>query len=73
LNGENRFLRGAALSGDVGGSETHTHDVEVGTGYDGVTVDASGSGQALQTNPTTTSAAGTLPPYYEVVYVMRVR
>jgi hypothetical protein len=32
-----------------------------------------GNGQALQNNPTTTSAASSLPPYYEVVWVMRVK
>jgi hypothetical protein len=72
-NGAGQFLRGAALSGDSGGSATHTHDIEVGSGFDGVNVDTGGSGQALQNNPTTTSAASTLPPYYEVVLVMRVK
>jgi hypothetical protein len=72
-NGAGQFLRGAALSGDSGGSATHTHDIEVGSGFDGVNVDTGGSGQALQNNPTTTSAASSLPPYYEVVLVMRVK
>jgi hypothetical protein len=72
-NGAGQFLRGAALSGDSGGSAAHTHDIEVGSGFDGVNVDNGGSGQALQNNPTTTSAASSLPPYYEVVLVMRVK
>jgi hypothetical protein len=73
LNNTQRFLRGSALSGPTGGAETHTHDIEVGSGFNGVNVDTGGSGQALQNNPTTTSAGSNLPPYYEVVWVMRVK
>jgi hypothetical protein len=73
LNNAQRFLRGSSLSGTTGGAETHTHDIEVGSGFDGVNVDTGGSGQALQNNPTTTSAGSSLPPYYEVVWVMRVK
>lgn len=73
LNNTQRFLRGSALSGPTGGADTHTHDIAIGSGFDGVNVDSGGSGQALQNNPTTTSAASTLPPYYEVVWVIRVK
>jgi hypothetical protein len=67
------FLRGALTSGTTGGSLTHTHDIEVGSGYDGVNVDNGGSGQALDANPKSTTLGGALPPFYEVVYVMRVK
>ncbi len=67
------FLRGALASGGTGGSDSHTHDVEVGPSFSGVNVDSGGSGFALDGNPKTTSAGSTLPPYYEVVFVMRIK
>jgi hypothetical protein len=73
LNGGQYFLRGNALSGDTGGSLTHTHDIEIGSGFDGVNVDNGGSGQSLDANPKSTGQGSSLPPYYEVVYVMRVK
>jgi len=66
LNGENRFLRGAGSSGGTGGADLLTIASEV-------PVDNNGDGS------TTTCIAGpqpdlpTLPSYYEVVWVMRVK
>jgi len=66
LNGENRFLRGAGSSGGTGGADLLTIASEV-------PVDNNGDGS------TTTCVAGpqpdlpTLPSYYEVVYVMRIK
>jgi hypothetical protein len=62
------FLRGSTTSGTTGGSETHYHTV---------TIPAVG----LSTGPSTCGASGTyttntlshLPPFYEVVWVMRIK
>ena len=66
-SGTERFLRGASTSGSVGGSETHTHTIPV-TGPNFV----QGGGQIV-INGTVTGNAGTLPSYFEVVWIMRVK
>jgi hypothetical protein len=71
LNGEGRFLRGAALSGDVGGNDSHTHEVDLGGSSAGDPGASGGSTVPLGTY--VTSAASSLPPYYEVVLVMRIK
>ena len=72
LNGDNRFLRGNSTSGGTGGSETHNHNLDgVDTkviehaGVDFATIDLD-SRQLTQT-------VSTLPTYYGVVWIMRVR
>ncbi len=80
LNGDNRFLRGEATSGGTGGSETHTHgvNIESNAALGGSNV-PKGTGTIREVNDHThvvngTSAAtSTLPTYYEVVWIMRVR
>ena len=74
LNGDHRFLRGNDTSGDTGGTETHTHSNS--TGSDDIA-------QAGDTKVTfhdttgnlyqTTSATGTLPTYYGVVWIIKVK
>jgi hypothetical protein len=71
LNGEGRFLRGAALSGDVGGAETHTHDVDL-SGSSAGDPGASG-GSTVPWGTYATNSASSLPPYYDVVWVMRIK
>jgi hypothetical protein len=66
-----RFLRGAALSGDSGGADSHTHDVDLGGSSAGDPGASGGSTAPLGTYATT--SASTLPPYYEVVLVMRIK
>lgn len=119
LNGDNRFMRGNASSGGVGGAETmaHTHtsnvtidnhtalalnaegnhahtvpmsaDVEGGATWFGSTanpVSTSGAGGHTHTfsqdidahtanNPATSAATNeeNRPPFYDVVWIMRVR
>lgn len=65
-SGTNRFLRGSTTSGSTGGTETHTHDFPTYVSGGGL----SGASPAKEniTNP-----SGTLPSYYEVVWVMRVK
>ena len=72
LNVTQRFIRGSTTSGSTGGADSHTHAVTVttitgstyGAGYDPITAMQSPSGA-----PNTTA----LPPYYEVVYIVRVK
>ncbi len=65
------FLRGANASGGTGGTETHSH---------GLPLNISGGMLASGTDATvfppgnyTSDPASSFPPYYEVVWVMRVR
>jgi hypothetical protein len=71
LNGTNaanhRFLRGAATSGGTGGTETHHHGMPVS----GDTTFPSFIAQT--TDFFTTGDASTLPSYYEVVWVIRIK
>lgn len=69
LNGEHRYLRGATASGARGGAATHNHDLLAATDVLGVSASSSAV-QAFQ-NPSSTQDHE--PPYYEVVYVIRVK
>lgn len=61
--GTARFLRGSTTSGATGGSETHAHAIPAGGPISNAGVlGASG-----------TSATSTLPSYYEVVWIMKVK
>jgi hypothetical protein len=65
--GTQRFLRGATTSGAVGGSDSHTHSISMNKGQ---TDPFTGS----QTNGVpSTGATSTLPSYYEVLWIMRVK
>lgn len=78
LNGDNRFMRGDSTSGGVGGSETmaHTH---TGWGTFATQKGGAGANDCLdltdQPNPVTNGASVTenRPPFYTVVWIMRVR
>jgi len=59
--GLKRFLRGSTTSGTTGGSEQHNHGA--GTEY---------NAGAVYT-PSRYANANHLPPYYEVVWIMRVK
>jgi hypothetical protein len=66
LNGNNLFLRGDTASGGTGGSDSHDHG-----GYSDDT--AAGSDYQSTSYYSQTSNVSNLPPYYEVLWVMRVR
>jgi len=82
LNGSNQFLRGNTTSGGTGGSATHVHlytgstDVE-----DGDTEVQSNTGAPalvaalghVHTYSGTTGSATSLPPYTEVVWIIRIK
>lgn len=78
LNGNNYFLRGNSTSGGTGGSDTHTHDYSGTTGTDSQSSSFySGSDYAsiqhTHDYSGTTTSTDTKPPYYEVVWIMRIK
>jgi hypothetical protein len=66
LNATNRFLRGSTSSGATGGSETHSHPLNPAT-----VMMQGWAGWCIRTAVTGTSS--TLPTYYEVVWIIRVK
>lgn len=84
LNGGNRFMRGNATSGATGGAETmaHTHGVTATTGSPSTTQTVAGSGNTAGRSDHThnfsvTSDAASndenRPPFYNVVWIMRIK
>lgn len=80
----NYFLRGGATSGSTGGADTHRHqwsEQSSGTGFsttsaDGLTWTSSGSTTPMSSMYTTdlyTQTASTLPSYYSVVLIIRIK
>jgi hypothetical protein len=67
LNGEARFLVGSSTSGTTGGTVGHSHT------YNSSVSGTSGGDFSAAENGTGTTDADHLPPYYEVVWIMRVR
>lgn len=71
LNGSNQFPRGNSTSGGVGVAGTHNHTLNLGTrsvqSGGGATV-----ASAVDT-VTTSSTEAPLPPFYNVVWLMRVK
>lgn len=69
LNGhttERRFLRGSSASGATGGSPSHTHQINNNNPFDQLGGIPSAAAQ-------TTTSGSSLPPFYEVVWIMRVK
>ena len=66
-SGTQRFLRGKTTSGGTGGSESHSHSIPLTGGIQGY------SGSKTHIGGGSTGGAGTLPSYYEVVWIIRVR
>jgi hypothetical protein len=71
LNNAQRFLRGSTVSGGTAGAVAHDHSVDLS----GVSAGDPGSsgGTTVAWGTYMTSSADHLPPYYEIVWVMRVR
>ena len=68
--GARRFLRGANASGGTGGADTHAHAMPLSP----ATLGNAGSPDQYNLPASgTTSPASSLPSYYEVVWVMRVK
>lgn len=76
LNGDNRFMRGNSTSGGTGGDEAmaHTHTV---TANNSGAAEGSGGGDWNHTGLTVGSSAASndenRPPFYDVVWIMRVK
>lgn len=64
--GTQRFLRGHTISGETGGTETHRHDLTTAE-------DAAAPGSKEHVTLAHTEFFSTLPSYYEVVWVMRIK
>jgi hypothetical protein len=69
--GDKRFLRGSTTSGTTGGSETHNHTGN--TGYSSPAGGTAGSGNVAEIHRHSISSDSSLPSYYEVVWIMRVK
>jgi uncharacterized protein YjiK len=76
----NRFLRGATTSGGTGGTEDHTHTItNLNTGTENSTYTACSGADAVAAAghihdvSGTSDSASTLPSYYEVVWIIRVK
>ncbi len=72
LSGVPQFLRGASTSGGTGGSETHGHAVSYVNVTD-VTYESASGYTAVQNGGLDIQPGSTLPSYYEVVWVMRIK
>jgi len=71
LNSTPSFLRGNSTSGGTGGSATHNH---VTNSADSETNSASGAQTGSATgHQHTFDAQSNNPPYYEVVYIIRIK
>ena len=84
LNGQNRFLRGSNTSGGTGGSITHAHSLAHPanrryswiTGADGESIVYGFGGFAANAKQFLRSATvdtSSIPPYYNVVWIMKIK
>jgi hypothetical protein len=75
LNGNNNFLRGASTSGSTGGNATHTHSD--GNHNHTLTYDFTAGGitktEGYGGGSHSHAATNHEPPFYEVVWIMRVK
>ena len=73
-SGTKRYLRGSTTSGATGGTETHSHGGATGT-YTPPSPAGQGSYNNTRCYPHNHSigADGTLPSYYEIVWIIRVK
>ncbi len=66
--GTSLFLRGARFSGSTGGVDNHAHTVSFPQA-----VNNAGTAFGNSSGSNSTGAASNIPPYYQVVWIMRVR
>jgi hypothetical protein len=71
LNTSQRFLRGSSASGGVGGSESHTHSVD--NEFNTTTVDPFIGGTEVPTVQMNLFPSANHPPFYEVVFIIKVK
>jgi len=70
LNGDNRYLRGNDTSGGTGGSEDHTHTIATD---DHIWASGVYSNGNINGNNVTYTDVSNDPPYYQVVWIMRIK
>jgi hypothetical protein len=70
LNGDNRFLRGSSSSGGTGGTTSYTTSSEPGN--QGALYE-SPDDPPFWTQAHTHTVTGVEPPYYNVVWIMRIK
>lgn len=69
LNGDNQFMRGNSTSGGTGGTDNNNHNhtpATADTTFDGTNV-------VQRMDGTSTTNLDNKPPFYNVVWIMRVR
>ena len=74
--GGQRFLRGATASGGTGGAEEHSHTmqaIDLDHGNIASVSNSSGDVSVVVPGSYSTEPGASLPSYYEVVWVMRVK
>ena len=74
--GTQRFLRGATASGGTGGNDVHAHpmqDLDGDHGHFTSVTNSSNDVNVLVPGTYTTQDGDSLPSYYEVVWVMRIK
>jgi len=64
INNNNLFLRGNTSSGGTGGAATHLHTLNISSGTDWIK-----NAVALESSINT---ASNIPPYYDIVFIMRI-
>jgi hypothetical protein len=69
--GTKRFLRGSTTSGTTGGSEQHNHSVAAT--LSSISTGTTSSISVVTAVTTPVGNASTLPSYYEVVYIIKVK
>jgi hypothetical protein len=70
-SGTKRFVRGSSTSGTAGGADSHTHATGAQASNGGYVQDPCFYNPVCPTYPML--SANNIPPYYEVVYVVRVK
>jgi hypothetical protein len=77
LNSTQRFLRGATTSGGIGGSDTHSHSGATDGNTETDIIIAGGASisvTAIDHNHSfTTNSESSLPNFYQVVWIMRIK
>lgn len=68
--GTQRFLRGSLTSGGTGGADTHTHGISTTS----ISVDSNlQTVNAISSVTSPSNSASSLPNYYEIVHLMRIK
>ena len=68
LNGENRFLRGNTVSGTTGGSDTHRHSFSTTDDANSV-----GNTYSFASPNNLTKYSSSLPPYFDVIWIIKIK